>query len=95
MKLIELEILCKKFIETENEDSSYLNVLADLNIKSEEEDVEFKTFAVNKKVLEDEVLHICERTDYKNQSIVEFFDNRTFIVNLNYKELKKLLNDTV
>ena len=32
MKFITLNILCKKFVEQEEQDDSYLNVLADLNI---------------------------------------------------------------
>jgi hypothetical protein len=95
MKFITLNILCKKFVEQEEQDDSYLNVLADLNITSDEDyETEFKPFSVNVKTLEDEVLHICDRDGSENQSVVEFFDNRTFVVNLSREELVTLLSDT-
>ena len=98
MKFIKLEILSKLVDKTNvDTDQSYKNVLEELNITSEtseEDTTEFRPVWLNAKTLNDELLSICERCDYPEQSIIEYFDSRTMIVNLSPDKLAELLNDT-
>lgn len=97
MKLIKLEILTNTV--TEETDDSYNNVLAELNIKNDDylpnENSYFRPVWLNVKVLEDEMMTIYARYEVPENSIIEFFDGRTMIINMTADELAKLLcNDT-
>jgi hypothetical protein len=96
MKLVELEILCVNNEEESNENFSYLNVLSELNINKEDvNDREFKLFALNLNVLKEECFHFCKRKDYPEHCLLEFFDGRAYVINMEYSKLYTLLNDTV
>lgn len=97
MKCIKLEILTNTV--TEEADDSYNNVLAELNIKNDNylpnEDSYFRAVWLNVKVLEDEMMSIYPRFEFPENSVIEFFDGRTLIINMTADELAKLLcNDT-
>lgn len=92
MKFIKLEILCSK--EDSSENDSYKNVLAELNIKDDEDDSSFKEFYINIKTLEDECLYIYSKPSNENETIIEFFDSRSCVVNMKKEDLIELLNDT-
>lgn len=97
MKFIKLEVLSKVIDKTNDDDQAYKNVLEELNITSEieeEDTTEFRSVWLNIKTLNDELLSICERVDYPNNSIIEYFDSRTMIVNMSPDKLAELLNDT-
>lgn len=97
MKFIKLEVLSRIVdpVNSDNEDQAYKNVLEELNITSdEEEDGEFRPIWLNVKTLNDELLSICARCSNSENSVVEYFDSRTMIVNMSPDKLAELLNDT-
>lgn len=98
MKFIKLEVL-SKVVDPTNDDENgqaYKNVLEELNISSdsEEDSTEFRPVWLNVKVLNDELLSICSRYDYPDNSVIEYFDSRTMVVNMSPDKLAELLNDT-
>ena len=99
MKFIKLEVLSKVVgpSNLDEDDQAYKNVLEELNISSdsvEEDTTEFRPVWLNVKVLNDELLSICTRYDYPDNSVIEYFDSRTMIVNMSPDKLAELLNDT-
>jgi hypothetical protein len=96
MKLIKLELLSKIIDTTKTEESSYQNVLEELNISVEEDsDMQFRPVFINVKVLQDEMFNICDRVDHPTNCTIEFFDGRTIIVNTSKEDLAKLLDDSI
>jgi hypothetical protein len=86
MKFIELEVLC-----VVTEDSSYNNLLNELNIKADE-NTYWKTINFNLEQLEQEIYAIEERKDEPLQSVITFYgSDATIVVNSTVKELKKKL----
>ena len=49
----------------------------------------------NKKILEEEMLSIEPRKNNDENSLMTFYGGSTLIVDLNLKELKDALNDTI
>ncbi|MFN9110384.1 MAG: hypothetical protein ACK5XN_09985 [Bacteroidota bacterium] len=98
MKLIKLEILSNVIDKESNENNSYKELLEELNLPNPDylpnENSYFRPAWLNLKTLEDEILSIYERLDCPDNSIMEYFDGRTMIVNMSPENLIQLLNDT-
>jgi hypothetical protein len=90
MKFVTLPILC----ELEDEDTSYNDLLDELNLQGDKERF-WKDISFNKKILEEEMLSIEPRKNNEENSLMTFYGGSTLIVDLNLKELKDALNDTI
>ena len=91
MKLIKLSVLCKPL----DEDSvgSYKSVLSELNIEGNDDESSYYWCDTwyNLKVLEDELFHFYARNSDKTNTVLEFFDGRSTIVDIDFNELQILL----
>lgn len=89
MKFIELDVLC---IKTETEDSAYANVLAELNIVTEnEKEYYWKKISFNKSSFEEEIYAIEERKDHPLESVISFYGGESVTVKIPpHKLIEKL-----
>lgn len=98
MKLVKVEILSNLINEETPEDKAYKQVLEELDLPDPDylpnEHSYFRTAWLNLKTLEDEVLSIYERLDHPENSIIEYFDGRTMIINMPPSKLVELLHGT-
>lgn len=98
MKLIKVEILSNIINEETPEDKAYKQVLEELDLPDPDylpnENSYFRPAWLNVKILEDEILNIYERLNHPENSIIEYFDGRTMIINMPPNKLVELLHDT-
>jgi uncharacterized protein YlzI (FlbEa/FlbD family) len=91
MKFIKLEVLYSSV--NDDETDSYKNVLKEIGVDSEEDAV-FKTTYFNNENFKEEIFCIAARKDNPDNSVIEFFDGKSIIVNEKLENLILKLNDT-
>lgn len=99
MKLIELDVLCRKIEDKEETDAvsqSYKNVLEELNLATESDDeptTNWRPIFFNIQIMEQYLFTIEPRLDYEeDHCVVTYFDGKTIVIKKNVYEMVRILD---